>query len=266
MSSTTAHTPVAVATPPRSEHTISALQRVINVARLHVVNRGAVLWLPLFIMSVIWVSSMLIWWVVSVNLDRSGVTPGDDGVVVMGGASSFLVIYMLVVAVQAMNLTFPFAQGYSVTRRDFYLGSALAFVGLALFYSVLMTALATLETATSGWGLNGYMFGFAQLGVVGVLPTFYLYLMALLFFFFLGMAVAAMYVRWRAWGITGFFTGLGFLVIGLIALATFTDSWGAVGRWLVTNGAIGIATWSLIATVIAGLAGFLILRRATPRE
>lgn len=238
-----------------------ALHRVGSVAKLHVVNRNAVLWLPLFIMSVIWVSSMLIWWIIAANVDRAG----NDGVIVMGGASSFLVIYMLVVAVQAVNLTFPFAQGYSVTRRDFYLGSALAFTGLALFYSVLMTALAALESATNGWGLNGYMFGLGQFGVSGVLPTFYLYFMALLFFFFLGMAVAAMYVRWQAWGITGFFAGLGLLVIGIIAFATFTQSWGRVGAWFVDNGVIGVATWSLVPTLISAVAGFLILRRATPR-
>lgn len=261
---TATNTLTSAKTAPRDQPS-SALQRIVNVARLHLVNRNAVLWLPLFIMSVIWVASMLIWWVIAAGLGNAGVEAGEDGVIVMGGASSFLVIYMLVVAVQAVNLTFPFAQGYSVTRRDFYLGSALAFVGLTLFYSILMTALATAEAATNGWGLNGYMFGFAQFGVEGVLPTFYLYFMALLFFFFLGMAVAAMYVRWHSWGITGFFAGLTFLVIGLIALATFTESWPQVGAWFVRNGVIGVAAWSLLPTAVSAVAGFLILRRATPR-
>ncbi|HRN29409.1 MAG TPA: ABC transporter permease [Terrimesophilobacter sp.] len=263
---TDTHTPSGSSATARHDQPSSVLHRVVSVARLHLVNRNGVLWLPLFIMSVIWVSSMLIWWIVAINLNRAGMEAGNDGVIVMGGASSFLVIYMLVVAVQAVNLTFPFAQGYSVTRRDFYLGSALAFVGLSLFYSVLMTALGVLEEATSGWGLGGYMFGLGQFGVTGLSRTFYLYFMALLFFFFLGMAVAAMYVRWHAWGITGFFAGLGFLIIGLIALATFTESWPQVWAWIFENGAIGIATWSIVPTVIAAVAGFLILRRATPRE
>src|SRR5690606_25405447 len=171
--------PASLATSPVSRNAPDALQRIVNVAKLQLVNRSAVLWLPLFIMSVIFTSSMLIWWIISINVERAG----NDGVVVMGGANSFLVIYMLVVAVQAVSLTFPFAQGYSVTRRDFYLGSALAFVGLALFYGVLMSALATLESATNGWGVNGYMFGVGFLGVTGVIETFYVYLMALLFFF-----------------------------------------------------------------------------------
>lgn len=264
MSTTTANSPVAHATPPRDEHSIGALQRVLNVAKLHLVNRGAVLWLPLFIMSVIWTSSMLIWWIVSVMIERAGGADGD-GPTIMGGANSFLVIYMLVVAVQAINLTFPFAQGYSVTRRDFYLGSGLAFLGLSIFYAILMSGLAWLEVQTGGWGLNGYMFSLGILGVAGLAQTFYVYLLALLLFFCVGMAVASMYVRWRAWGIMGFFTGLGFIIIGLLALATFTDSWGAVGQWLVTNGAVGVATWSLLVTAFAGVAGFLILRRATPR-
>lgn len=237
------------------------LRRIINVARLHLVNRNAVILLPLFIMSIIFTSSMLILWIVTANVERVG----EDGVIAMGNVSSFIVIYMLVVAVQAMNLTFPFAQGYSVTRRDFYLGSALAFVALSLFYATLMTVLATIETATNGWGVNGFMFGVGYLGVTGPVATFYVYLMALLFFFFVGMAVASMYVRWKNWGITGFFTGFGFLVIGLLALVTFTDSWPRVGTWFVTNGALGLATWSLVPTIIAAMTGFFILRRATPR-
>lgn len=265
MSTTTAHSSVAHATPSTDQHTISAVQRIVNVAKLHLVNRGAVLWLPLFIMSVIWTCSMLIWWIVSVLVERAGGAPDGEGPIIMGGANSFLVIYMLVVAVQAINLTFPFAQGYSVTRRDFYLGSALTFLGLSFFYAVLMSGLAWLEAATNGWGLNGYMFGLGMLGIVELAQTFYVYLLALLLFFFVGTAVAAMYVRWRTWGVVGFFTAFGFLVIGLIALATFTDSWGVVGDWLAANGAVGVATWSLIVTALAGVAGFFILRHATPR-
>lgn len=265
MSTTTAHSVIEHPTLSSDENSIGALQRILNVAKLHLVNRGAVLWLPLFIMSVIWTASMLIWWIVSVLVERAGGTGDGDGPIIMGGANSFLVIYMLVVAVQAINLTFPFAQGYSVTRRDFYLGSALTFLGLSLFYAVLMSGLAWLEAATSGWGLNGYMFGLGMLGILELAQTFYVYLLALLLFFFVGAAVAAMYVRWRTWGIVGFFTGFGFLVIGLIALATFTDSWGAVGEWLMANGAVGVASWSLVVTAAAGVAGFFILRHATPR-
>lgn len=261
MNTTATISPAINDTSPPNGSAPSALQRVVNVARLHLVNRNAILWLPLFIMSVIFTSSMLIWWIISVNVARAG----DDGVVVMGGANSFIVIYMLVVAVQAVSLTFPFAQGYSVTRRDFYLGSALAFVALSLFYALLMSVLSVLESATDGWGVNGFMFGVDFLGITDFIGAFYVYFMALLFFFFVGAAVAAMYVRWKTWGIAGFFTGFGFLVIGLLVLATFTNSWGLVGNWFMTNGTIGVATWSLLLTVVAGVAGYLILRRATPR-
>lgn len=261
---TTTHAPASTARPA-ADRTPGAVQRILNVARLHLVNRNGVLWLPLFILSVIFTASMLIWWILSVLVERAGGDTDTDGIV-MGGASSFIVIYMLVVAVQAINLTFPFAQGYSVTRRDFYLGSGVAFVGLSLFYALLMTLLSTVERATQGWGLDGYLFSLRHFGVIEPLPTFYVYFMALLFFFFVGMAVATVYVRWRTWGIAGFFTTLGFLVIGLIALATFTDRWEQVGAWFVHNGAIGIATWSLVPTVLAAVTGFAILRRATPRE
>lgn len=244
-------------TPP------GALERMVNVARLHLVNRSAVIWLPLFILSVIFTFTLLIRWIVGVLIERAGNDVAEATFV--GGAAGFLVIYMLVVAVQAINLTFPFAQGYSVTRRDFYLGSALAFLGLAMFWAALMGTLGMIESATGGWGLGGYLFGLGYLGVDSVLATFYIYFMALLFFFFVGTAVASMYVRWKAWGLMGFFAGLALLLVGLIALATFTDSWPSVVAWLVHNGAVGVAAWSIVPTLLSLVTGFFILRRATPK-
>lgn len=257
---TTHHT----ATAPSAGHTPpGALERIVNVAKLHLVNRSAVIWLPLFILSVIFTFTLILWWIIAVLIDRAGEEVAEATFV--GGAAGFLVIYMLVVAVQAINLTFPFAQGYSVTRRDFYLGSALAFVGLSLLWAALMGTLAIIESVTGGWGLGGYLFSLGYLGVDTVLGTYYVYFMALLFFFFTGMAVASMYVRWKAWGLMGFFAGLALLLIGLVVLATFTDSWPTVGAWLVQNGAVGVAAWSIVPTLLAAVTGFFILRRATPK-
>lgn len=65
---------------------------------------------------------------------------------------------MMVVAIQVLNLTFPFALGYGVARRDFYLGTTLSFVMLSVGYGALLTVLGYIEEATGGWGLGGKLF------------------------------------------------------------------------------------------------------------
>ena len=184
------------------------------------------------------------------------------------GASSWIFVYMMVIAVQAMNLTFPLALGYGVTRRDFYLGSSLTFVLLSVMYAIGLTLLAGLESATNGWGVGGSMFTAVYFGGPDIewwmrLPIFFFILM---FFFFVGAAVATIYVRWKATGLVFFFIAFGFLVVGLIALLTYTGGWGAVGEFIVAAKALGVAGWLLVPTALAGIAGFFVLRRATPRS
>jgi hypothetical protein len=240
-------------------------RRILKVVRLHLVNKTTIFGIPLLVLTIIFGASLVIWWVIAVGAAQQGVVTPEDRNVYIGGASFYLVVYMLVVAVQSVNLTFPFAQGYSVTRRDFYLGSVLAFTGLSLVYSVLMAVLGWLEDATKGWGLRGQMFSIRFLGITNPIEIFAFYLLAFLFFFFVGTAVATLYLRWRMWGLLGFFAGFILLVVGLIAIFTLTESWPQVGHWFASNGALGVATWSLVPTAIAAGAGLFVLRGATPR-
>ena len=246
-----------------SPSTPGALRRIVNVARLLFVNKMTMIGMPWMIMGIIFFASLSIWWLISYGLNNGNTSNNRD---VFLGSASFLVVYMLVVAVQAINLTFPFAQGYSVTRRDFYLSSSLAFIGLSVGYAIAVTALGQIERATNGWGLEGRMFDYASLGNLNLAETLYVTFIAFLFFFFLGAAVASMYVRWRMYGLIGFFAGLLLLAIGSIALATLTNSWGLVGNWFVVTGVVGFASWALVPTALAAISGFSILRRATPRN
>ena len=62
-----------------------------------------------------------------------------------------------------------------------------------------------------------------------------------------------------------FFALLTLLLIGGAAVVTFTDSWPRVWSTIGELGVGGIAAWSLVITVVAGLIGWLLLRKATPR-
>jgi len=242
------------------------LSRITRVTKLILANPWTTIILPWLILGAIFLMSMAIWLIV---LTAAG--PADQGEVRSGlqysGASSWVFVYMMVVAVQAMNLTFPLALGYGSTRRDFYLGSALSFVLLSVMWTVGLTVLSAVEDATAGWGIGGRMFTAIYFGGEdGALwERSVIFLCGMLFFFFVGAAVAAVYVRWKATGLVAFFIGLGLLGVGAIALVTFTETWDAVGAFFVNAGALGVALWLLVPTVVAGLAGYLVLRRATPR-
>lgn len=241
------------------------LQRILNVTRLHLTNKFPMMVLPLLILGFIFLVNYLIWWLIRGVTDPQGAADATQGMQ-FSGASSFIFIYMLVVAVQSVNLTFPFALGYSVTRRDFYLGTSVMFVLLSGYYAVIMTVMAGLERATNGWGLGGGMFDVIYFRTDNLALQFVLFLLTFLFFFFVGAATAAVYVRWKANGMYVFFAILTLLVIGLVALATYTESWPQVGAWFATNGALGVALWSLTVTALCALTGFLLMRKATPKN
>lgn len=87
-----------------------------------------------------------------------------------------------------------------------------------------------------------------------------------LFFFFVGTVSAAIYARWRVTGLLLAGALLLLVLLGLLALAGYTDSWVAIGSWIQTAGPTGIMAWSLVITVIAAVLGYILLRRATPRR
>ncbi len=246
-------------------HRGGGLKRILSVARLHLTTKFTILVLPLLILGFIFLVNYLIWVLIAAVAEPDGMESATDGIQ-FSGAASFIFVYMMVVAVQAVNLTFPFALGYSVTRRDFYLGSSLTFVLLSVYYALIMTVMAALERWTDGWGLHGSMFNVIYFRADNALLQFVLFLLGFLFFFFIGAATSSVYVRWRANGMYVFFAVLTLLLIGLVALTTVTESWPQVGAWFVENGAMGVALWSLVPTALAALTGFALLRKATPKN
>jgi hypothetical protein len=240
--------------------------RALAVLRLYFVNVSSIILVPLLIMGFIFIVNWVIWLLIFTNVQDASDRADAQAGLSWSGASFYIFVYMMVVAVQSMNLVFPFAQGFSVTRRDFYLGSAAAFATLSVGYGALMTLLSVIEVATNGWGLNGRMFTSVYFGTGEWWVRFGIYTVLFLFFFFVGAAVATVYVRWRTNGILTFFAALTVLLVGASAIITLTGSWPAVGEWFVATGVNGVIAWTLVPTVIAAVTGYLVLRRATPRS
>jgi hypothetical protein len=234
-------------------------RRVRAMVRLHLANPMTPIYMPLMILSFIFVANYAIWQLVA------SAGNGDAVGNMNNGGVGFVVIYMMVIAVQTMNSTFPFAMGYGVTRRDFYLGSAAFFVLLAVGYAALLAVLGVVERATDGWGMGAQFFAPLFVGDIGGHGWFYLHLTLLLFFFFLGASTAGVYVRWRANGMYVFFGSLVVAVIATIWLIIQTDSGDAIVDFVTDAGLFGMLTWSLVVSAALSLVGYRLIRRATPR-
>ena len=251
-------------TADRAPTTIGALARITRVVKLQFANPWPILITPWMIMGFIFVVNLLIWWMITTIA-----SPEDAGDVVDGfqysGASAFVFVYMLVVAIMAMSQTFAFALGFGATRRDYYLGTALTFVILSAIFTAGFVVLGAIERATGGWGLGGRMFTPVYLGDQWHVQAFCVFV-ALLFFFFVGSISGAIYVRYKSFGVTLFWCLVALGVVGGATLLTLTSSWEAFGKFFADAGFLGGYAWSLVPTVIAAVAGFFVLRRATPRS
>lgn len=243
----------------------NSLDRALAVTRLHFANTWTIFGMPTFILATIFAMTYAIWLAIysaaATEADRAEVREGIS----FSGGSFFIFIYMMVVAIQAVNLTFPLALGYGVTRKAFSLGTSVAFAILAVIYTTGLTLLSVIEQATDGWGIGGKFFAAIYFGGGAWYERAFVILALFLFFLFVGAATASVYVRWKATGMIVFFASLGALIIAALAVVILNNLWAEIGNWFQVTGATGVAAWSLVPTLLAALAGYAILRRATAK-
>lgn len=238
---------------------------VWRIVKLHFVNKWTVLGIPWLVMTFIFLVNLTIWGVIYATTTGQSRTDAEQGLGYTG-ASFYIFVYMLIVALQAINNTFPYALGLGVTRREFSFGTGIAFTLLAVGYGAALTILSFIEQWTNGWGLGGHMFTAIYFSDGPWYARLFVFAGAMLFFFFIGSIAASVYVRWRSNGLLVLGATIAVIALGLVVLATLTSSWGAIGRSFLAAGSIGIVGWMLVAAVIAAIAGYFVLERATPRN
>jgi hypothetical protein len=228
------------------------MDTAVKVARMHMASPWTYLGVPGLILGGVIVVSIGIFLIIPV-----------DGPMYAGSAQAPL-WYFAVLGIQALTRAFPFSLAMSVSRRSFFLGTAGLFALVSLAWALLFLLLGFVETATSGWGLNGFMFSIPWITDHGWLQTVVFLWAATLFIFLVGLWMATIYKRW---GVTvTLVVGLGFAVVVLASLAVvnFTDSWGQLGQWLVTLTPAEAAAWLAAAVAALGVGSYLTLRKTTP--
>lgn len=244
---TTATAPLAPvrSTPP---------SRVGAVLRLHTVAWPLLVAWPVGILAVSFAICWTIYFLVQ-NEEGEGFT----------GAVTALLGFVVAFYLQAMNQSFPFALGLSVTRREFYRATLVMALAQSAVFAVALQILAVVESATGGWGVHMRMFGLARYFTDSLAVELLSLFAILLLTTGIAMLAGAIYQRWRttgllAAGVTAF-GGLGVAAI----LVTWAHWWPEIGSWFVDTPRMVTMVVLPLVFAVAALAGTWVgLRRATP--
>ena len=204
-----------IAAAERPRHGRTTLQRVMNVVKLQLANPWTAIVTPWMILGYIFAANLAIWIIIAATTSGQDAADARKGLS-YSGASFYIFVSMMVLAIQMFSITFRFALGLGVTRRDYWLGSALTFVIIAAMFAIGITLLGVIERVTGGWWVGGRMFSAVYFGDEWW-ERLLVFFFGLLFFLFIGSLFAAVWVRWKATGMIVLFGGLGLLIIAAIA-------------------------------------------------
>ncbi len=200
-----------------------------------------------------------------INVVAWHLTPAgrDDG----GFTGGVLALYItvMIVFVQAVTQLLPFAMGISLSRRTFYLGTALAAAIQSLLYGVAIALLVQIENATGGWGVDLSYWAPGPFEV----DDFFLQVVTsaapMLAFTFVGVGTGIVYKRWGQAGTWGLMIGSIAVFGGLAVLITWLDAWRNVADWFAAQSAATLTIGLPVALALAvALASFPAIRRVVP--
>jgi hypothetical protein len=231
-----------------------------RIVRLLAVNPSIFFGVPWLILG----GALAVTIVIALILRGAGISDAEDGF-----RYSWAVLspqwYLVVVGVQAVAFTFSFALGFGSTRRDYWLGMSAMFVLVSTEMAVAIATLVQVERLTNGWGVGAGMFDALWYGQHGWGFDFFSTFALQLFVLFVGAGATTVYMRWRVRGMLVLAAGAVVLALVVVAALTFSESWPAVWSWLASIGLLGVFALTLAVAVVAGIAGYFVIRRATPR-
>ena len=229
------------------------MNRAVGVGKMQLINKWTFLGIPAVIIAGSFLLSAVIW----------ALIPDSVGVK-YSGAGQAVMWYFFGLGIQSLTLSFPFSQGLSVSRRNFFLGTVGLFTVLAAAISAFYVILGFVEQATNGWGLQGRMFAISWVADRSWFSQWFFYFVLMMFLFLLGFWAATVYKRWQATGVLVMSLSAAVLLVGAVALITLQGWWPAVGAWIITLTPLSIGALAFAFVLVLGFAAFTTLRRATP--
>ncbi len=228
------------------------MNRIVTVVRIQLQSRTVLIW-PWAILATAFAVNLLIF----------GTFLHDLAYRSTGGLASIYII-MLIIGSQCISQFFPYALGMSVSRRAFYLGTALLTLGMSVVFGAALYLISIAERLTGGWGIRLHFFrlGFMETG--NPVTQLLVYVVPFLVVGFTGIFCG---VVLRRWGMNGMFI---LMIASIVAfgggatLITWRHGWGAIANWFTTSSASGlIAGWPSLVALAFALAGYAGIRRAS---
>jgi hypothetical protein len=231
------------------------MDRVLHAARLHVMHPLVMLGIPWLVVGISFAINVAIW-----NLTPAGEQDGG-----FTGGVLALYITVLIVYVQAVTQLLPFAMGVSLSRRTFYLGTALIAVVQSLGYGIALSALVAVENATGGWGAGMSYWAPGVFEVGNPVLQVFASGVPMLAFAFVGVGTGIVQKRWGQAGTWGLIVGTMLVVGALAILVSWLGAWGSVGAWFADQSVwtLTIGLPAALALVVA-LVSFPGIRRVVP--
>ncbi|OLT45490.1 hypothetical protein BJF85_18595 [Saccharomonospora sp. CUA-673] len=229
--------------------------RILNVARIQLVNKVMVIGLPLFILLCVFAVNLALFLAVPFPEPEDGMA--------MTGAVISIYIATAIVHVQTMSQTLPFALGMSITRRDFVFAAGAVVVGQALLYGVVLWVMRLLERATGGWGVNVAMFDLAFMETANPLTQILVFAAPFLFVSFCGLWAGIVFQRWGQLGVWVWILSFAAVLVGATAVVGWQDWWSSVGSFFTdTPTVVLLGVYPTVIAVVFAAATYATSRRA----
>ncbi|SOD99998.1 hypothetical protein [Blastococcus haudaquaticus] len=231
------------------------MNRVLQAARLHLFNPLVMLGVPWLVVGISFAINVVIWHLTPAGEDDGGFTGG------------VLALYftVLVMFVQSVTQLLPFAMGISISRRTFYLGTALVVVVQSLLYGVAIAVLVAIENGTGGWGAGMSYWAPGPFEV----DNFFLQILAsgvpMMAFAFAGVGSGIVHKRWGQAG-TWWLIIVSMLVFGGLAiLVTWLGAWADIASWFADQSIVTLTVGiPAVVALLSALVAYPGIRRVVP--
>jgi hypothetical protein len=179
-----------------------------------------------------------------------------------GALSSLFIIY-IVRGGYTIGKSLPFGLSLGISRRTYYMGTALLAAAISCADGLALTGLQAIERATGGWGVD---LGFFRVPYLLDGPWYQTWLTL-----FVGLALVFVYGMWfgivqRRWSLVGLIVFIAAQVTVLLAaslVVTWAHGWAGVGHFFTSLTAVGLTGLLAALAVVLLAGGQATIRRAT---
>jgi len=186
-----------------------------------------------------------------------------DYIHVTGGIASIFG-YLMVVGYMLLPHSFSYVLNNSIRRKDYFWGTTAMITAVALFTSIVLTALGAVESrVTGGWGIGMRFFDLPYLSNGHALEQVWVYFSLIIHLFYVGFLHSSFYHRFRRKGMyIAIFILIGAGTIGSY-LMTYYHGWVKLYEWFIQYPLSQHAVWIFATAVLYALLSYFMLRRST---